>query len=108
METYSCSQGWGNLKVCRLWGRTESDTTEATQQQQQQQLFSVDKESAHNAEDLGSIPGLGRSTGEGKGCPLQYSGLENSAHAISVNMSFEDVNDCQLLQENPHSLAFLW
>ena len=31
-----------------------------------------------NAGDLGSIPGLGRSPGEGKGYPLQYSGLENS------------------------------
>ena len=29
------SQGWGSLAGCRLWGRTESDTTEATQQQQQ-------------------------------------------------------------------------
>ena len=29
------SQGQGNLVGCRLWGRTESDTTEATQQQQQ-------------------------------------------------------------------------
>ena len=36
------------------------------------------KESACNAEDLGSIPGLGRSPGEVKGYPLQYSGLENS------------------------------
>ena len=32
------SQGQGSLMGCRLWGRTESDTTEATQQQQQQQL----------------------------------------------------------------------
>ena len=31
-----------------------------------------------NAGDLGSIPGLGRSPGEWKGYPLQYSGLENS------------------------------
>ena len=31
------SQGWGSLVCCRLWGCTESDTTEATQQQQQQQ-----------------------------------------------------------------------
>ena len=31
-----------------------------------------------NAGDLGSIPGLGRSPGEGKNYPLQYSGLENS------------------------------
>ena len=36
------------------------------------------KESACNAGDLGSIPGLGKSPGEGKGYPLQYSGLENS------------------------------
>ena len=37
----------------------------------------ADKESACNAGDLGSIPGLGGSPGEGKGYPLQYSGLEN-------------------------------
>ena len=39
---------------------------------------SAGDESACNAEDLASIPGLGRSTGEGKGYPLQYSCLENS------------------------------
>ena len=33
------SQGRGSLVGCRLWGRTESDTTEATQQQQQQQCL---------------------------------------------------------------------
>ena len=36
------------------------------------------KESACNAEDPGSIPGLGRSPGEGNGYPLQYSCLANS------------------------------
>ena len=36
------------------------------------------KESACNAGDLGSIPGLGRSPGEGNGYPLQYSCLVNS------------------------------
>ena len=36
------------------------------------------KESACNAGDLGSIPGLGRSPGEGNSYPLQCSGLENS------------------------------
>ena len=35
-----------------------------------------------SAADLGSIPGLGRSPGEGKGHPLQYSGLENSMDYI--------------------------
>ena len=39
---------------------------------------SAGKESACNAGDLGSIPGLGRSPGEEKSYPLQYSGLENS------------------------------
>ena len=36
-----------------------------------------DKESACDAGDSGSIPGLGRSSGEGNGYPLQYSCLEN-------------------------------
>ena len=40
------------------------------------------KESACNAGDLGLIPGLGRSPGEGKGYPLQYSGLEDSMDCI--------------------------
>ena len=35
------------------------------------------KASACNAGDLGSVPGLGRSPGEGNGNPLQYSCLEN-------------------------------
>ena len=43
---------------------------------------SAGKESACNAGDLGLIPGLGRSPGEGKGYPLQYSGLENSMNCI--------------------------
>ena len=40
------------------------------------------KESVCNVGDLGSIPGLGRSSGEGKGYALQYSGLENSMDCI--------------------------
>ena len=43
---------------------------------------SAGKESTCNVGDLGSIPGLGRSPGEGKGYPLQYSGLENSMDCI--------------------------
>ena len=42
------------------------------------------KASASNAEDLGSIPGLGRSPGEGKGYPFQYSGLENSMDSMGL------------------------
>ena len=40
------------------------------------------KESTCNVEDLGSIPGLGRSLGEGKDYPVQYSGLEISMDIV--------------------------
>ena len=43
---------------------------------------SAGKESACNVGDLGLIPGLGRSPGEGNGYPLQYSRLENSMDSI--------------------------
>ena len=43
---------------------------------------SAGKESACNGGDRGSVPGLGRSPGEGKGYSLQYSGLENSVDSI--------------------------
>ena len=43
---------------------------------------SAGKESACSVGNLGLIPGLGRSPGEGKGYPLQYSDLENSMDCI--------------------------
>ena len=43
---------------------------------------SAGKESAYNEGDLGSIPGLGRSPGEGNSYPLQYSDLENAMDYI--------------------------
>ena len=52
---------------------------------------SVGKEFACNAGDPSSIAGLGRSTGEGIGHPLQYSGLENSmdylVHGVTKSQS---------------------
>ena len=57
------------------WGHKELDTTERLKG------FlggSAGKESACSAGDLGSVPRLGRSPGEGNGCPLQYPGLEKS------------------------------
>ena len=52
---------------------------------------STGKESACNAGDLGSIAGLGRSPGEGKGYPLRYSGLEYSmgckAHGVAKSQT---------------------
>ena len=55
---------------------------------------SAGKESACNAGNLGSIPGLGISPGEGKGYPLQYSGLENSmgciVHGVAKSQTLSD------------------
>ena len=48
---------------------------------------SAGQESACNAGDLALIPGLGRSPGEGKGYPIQYSGLENSMAKSQTRLS---------------------
>ena len=50
------------------------------------------KEPAYNAGDLSFIPGLGRSPGEGKGYPLQYSDLENSMD-LGVAKSQTELSD---------------
>ena len=47
---------------------------------------SAGKESTCNVGNLGFIPGLERSPGEGKGYPLQYSGLKNSMECISMGL----------------------
>ena len=78
MATHSSVLAWripgmGEPGGCCLWGRRELDTTEATLVAGS----SDGKACAYNAEDPGSIPGLGRSSGEGYGTPLQYSCLEN-------------------------------
>ena len=57
------------------------------------------KNPAANAGDLGSIPGLGRFPEEGKGYPLQYSGLENSMDCIvhGVSKSWTLLSDFHLI-----------
>ena len=47
--------------------------------------------------DLGSIPGLGRSPGEGKGYPLQYSGLENPMECIVHGVTKSEFHFTSLL-----------
>ena len=56
---------------------------------------SADEESTCNAGDLGLIPVLGRSPGEGKGYPLQYSRVENSMNCIvhGVTKSWTQLSD---------------
>ena len=53
------------------------------------------EESACNAGDLGSIPVLGRSPGEGKGYPLQYSCLENSMDRGAWQVTVHGVSKSQ-------------
>ena len=54
---------------------------------------SASKESTRNVGDLGSIPGLGRSAGERKGYPFQYSGLENSMDCIVHGVAESDMTE---------------
>ena len=76
-QALGVGDGQRSLADCRPWAHKELDTTELN-------WFVVTygrsdgKESACNAEDLGSIPGSGRSPGEGNGNSLHYSCLENS------------------------------
>ena len=56
---------------------------------------SVDKESTCNVGDLGWIPGLGRSPGEGTGRPVQYTGLENPI-VHGVEKSWTQLSDFPL------------
>ena len=51
------------------------------------------KESTCNVGDLGSIPGLGRITGEGNSYPLQYSVLENSMDIYLESISTQFLNE---------------
>ena len=104
--TLGVGDGQGVLACCDSWGGKESDTTERLNWTESTVLVirvvpdkswylpdiyqkhvtcgSAGKESACNVGDLGSILGLGKSPGEGKGYPLQYSGLENSMDFIAL------------------------
>ena len=70
---------------CIPWGCKESDMTERLNRAVFPPWYllrpnsdgSDGKASVYNAGDPSSIPGLGRSPGEGNGNPLQYSSLEN-------------------------------
>ena len=70
---------------------------------------STGKESTCNEGDLGSIPGLGRFPGEGKGYPPQYSGLENSmgsiVHGVTESDTTEQLSDTQNYRFSRHSLS---
>ena len=60
-------------------------------------LVAHGKESICNAGDLDSIPGLGRSPREGKGYPLQCSGLENSMDREAWQTTVPGIAKSQIL-----------
>ena len=76
--------GQESLLCCSPWGHKESDITEGLNWMELRGFLnsSVDKESTCNAGYLGLPLGLGRPHGDGKGYPLQYSGLENFMESI--------------------------
>ena len=80
MATHSSVLAW-RVPWTEEWGRWQSMGLQGAGQDRTTFTFpfggSNGKESAHNTADLGSIPGLGRSPGEGHGNPLQYSCLGN-------------------------------
>ena len=73
---YGVAQSWTQLKQLSSSSSSSSFSLWASL------VAQLVKKSPCNVGDLGSIPGLGRSPGEGKGYPLQYSGLENSMDCI--------------------------
>ena len=62
---------------------------------------SAGKESTHNAGDLGSIPGLGRSAGEGIGYPLQYSWASLVAQTVEKPPTMQETWVPSLSWEDP-------
>ena len=71
---------------------------------------SAGKESACSVGDLGSIPGLGRSPGEGKGYPLQCSGLENYMDSVvhGVAKSWTQLSNFHFIRSYGPSLLLLF
>ena len=65
------------------------------------------KESACDAEDLGLIPGLGRSPGEGNGNPLQYSCLENTMERGAWWAIVHGVTKSQTEQSDCHFYCYI-
>ena len=65
------------------------------------------KESACNAEDPGSIPGLGKSPGKGNGNPLQYSCLENPMDGGASRATVHGITESDMTERQLH-YTFLW
>ena len=76
--------------LCKLWGALHLLDVNV------EKCFpsgSVVKNPLANAGDAGLFPGVGRSPGEGKGYPLQYSGLKNSMNCIVHGVAESDLTE---------------
>ena len=80
--SYTHTPSMAALRLHRDWGSPTLDLSDESSCSKGFPGSFAGKESACNVGDLSSIPGLGRSPGEGKGYPLQYYGLENSMHGL--------------------------
>ena len=96
---------WQSRGVSRVFSSTQSEIINSSGAQLSLGFLggSAVKESSCNAEDLVPIPGLWRSPGEGKDCPLQYSGLENSMDCI-----VEGVTESRTWLSDIHFQPSLW
>ena len=65
-------------------------------------VVQIGKESAWNMGDLGSVPGSGRSPGEGNGCPFQYSCLENSMDREALQATVHGVAKSHMTERWDH------
>ena len=66
---------------------------------------SAGKQAACSVGNLGLIPGLGQSPGEGKGYPLQYCGLENSRHGLYSSWGRKESDTTERLSLSLHILG---
>ena len=95
-------------RLKRLSSSSSSSSTGQNGHEMPSQVSSVSKESACNAGDLGSIPGSGRSPGEGNGNPLQYSCLENPMDRGEEPSRLQSVGSQGLERKPPPSMVGLW
>ena len=65
------------------------------------------KASVYNVEDPGSIPGLGRSSGEGNGNPLQYSCLDNPMDGGALYATIHGVAESDTTEQLHYFSSFL-
>ena len=100
------SQGRGSLVGCHLWGHTESDTTEVTEQQQQQktayEISRCDWSSDVCSSDLWGS--LGKNTGVGCHVLLQCMKVKSESEVVQLCLTLSESTDCSLPGSSIHGI----